>query len=134
MCLSAKAWRARMRSERFATKPCPVAISAPPVRARWARVRGQWSSDVIDALTDLLILRGPPALVRSDNRPEFVATGVRAWIETVGAKSAFIEPGLPWENGYVESCKARIQAEPRDGEIFFSLRKAQIIIEGWRTH
>ena len=61
------------------------------------------STDVIDALTDLSILRGPPAFVRSDNGPEFVARDVRNWIEAVGAKTAFIEPGSPWENGYARA-------------------------------
>jgi len=92
------------------------------------------STDVIDALTDLFILRGPPAYVRSDDGPEFVAKDVRAWIEAVGAKTAFIEPGRPWENGYVESFNARMRDELLNGEIFFSLREAQIIIEGWRNH
>ncbi len=69
------------------------------------------STDVIDALTDLFILRGPPAFVRSDNGPEFVAKDVRAWIKAVGARTAFIEPGSPWENGYVESFNARFRDE-----------------------
>lgn len=64
------------------------------------------SLDVIDALTDLFILRGPPEFVRSDNGPEFVAQKVKDWIGAVGAKTAYIEPGSPWENGYVESCSA----------------------------
>ena len=92
------------------------------------------STDVIDALTDLFILRGPPAFVRSDNGPEFVAKDVRAWIEAVGAKTDFIEPGSPWENGHVESFNARMRDELLNGEIFYSLREAQIIIEGWRKH
>ena len=92
------------------------------------------STDVIDALTDLFILRGPPAFVRSDNGPEFVARDVRAWIAAVGAKTAFIEPGSPWENGYVESFNARFRDELLNREIFYSLREAQIIIEGWRKH
>jgi transposase InsO family protein len=90
--------------------------------------------DVIDALTDLFILRGPPAFVRSDNGPEFVAMGVRAWIEAVGAKTAFIAPGSPWENGYIESFNARFRDELLNWELFYSLREAQIIIEGWRKH
>lgn len=65
------------------------------------------STDVIDVLTDLFILRGSPSYVRSDNGPEFVANAVRAWIEGAGAKTAYIEPGSPWENGYVESFAAR---------------------------
>ena len=92
------------------------------------------STDVIDALTDLFILRGPPAFVRSDNGPEFVAKDVRAWIESVGARTAFIEPGSPWENGYVESFNARFRDELLNRELFYSLREAQIIIEGWRKH
>ena len=92
------------------------------------------STDVIDALTDLFILRGPPAHVRSDNGPEFVAKDVRAWIEAVGAKTAFIEPGSPWENGYVESFNARLRDELLNRELFYSLREAQIIIESWRKH
>ena len=92
------------------------------------------STDVIDALTDLFILRGPPAFVRSDNGPEFVARDVRNWIEAVGAKTAFIEPGSPWENGYVESFNARFRDELLNRELFYSLKEAQIIIEGWRKH
>ena len=92
------------------------------------------SSDVIDALTDLFILHGPPAYVRSDNGPEFVAQVVRDWIAAVGAKTTYIEPGSPWENGYVESFNARFRDELLNREIFYSLREAQIIIEGWRKH
>ena len=92
------------------------------------------STDVMDVLTDLFILRGPPAFVRSDNGPEFVARDVRAWIGAVGAQTAFIEPGSPWENGYIESFNARFRDELLNREIFYSLREAQIIIEGWRKH
>ena len=92
------------------------------------------STDVVDALTDLFILRGPPAYIRSDNGPEFVAEKVRKWITTVGAKTAFIEPGSPWENGYCESFNSRFRDELLNGEIFYSLKEAQIIIEKWRVH
>ena len=92
------------------------------------------STDVIDVLTDLFILRGPPNYVRSDNGPEFVAKAVRAWIEAVGAKTAYIEPGSPWENGYVESFNARFRDELMDGEIFVSLAEARTVIEDWRQH
>ena len=92
------------------------------------------STDVVDALTDLFILRGPPAYIRSDNGPEFVAEKVRKWITTVGAKTAFIEPGSPWENGYCESFNSRSRDELLNGEIFYSLKEAQIIIEQWRKH
>ena len=61
------------------------------------------SMEVIDALTDLFILRGFPAHIRSDNGPEFIAEAARDWVKAVGAKTAYIEPGSPWENGYCES-------------------------------
>ena len=92
------------------------------------------SIDVVDALTDLFILRGPPRFIRSDNGAEFVAENVRAWIAAVGAKTAFIEPGSPWENGYCESFNARFRDELLNSELFYSLREAQILIEKWRRH
>jgi transposase InsO family protein len=91
-------------------------------------------ADVIDVLSDLFILRGVPGHVRSDNGPEFVAKAVQAWITAVGAKTAYIAPGSPWENGYVESFNARLRDELLNGEIFFTLKEARIIIEGWRQH
>ena len=99
------------------------------------RVRRKLSStDVIDVLTDLFIMRGPPAYIRSDNGPEFVAEAVRGWIAAVGAQTAYIEPGSPWENGYVESFNARLRDELLNGEIFYSLKEAQVVIEQWRRH
>ena len=92
------------------------------------------STDVIDTLTDLFILRGIPAYIRSDNGPEFVAQAVRDWIKVVGAKTAYIEPGSPWENGYCESFTARFRDELLNGEVFYTLKEAQIIIEQWRRH
>ncbi|MEM9912732.1 MAG: IS3 family transposase [Pseudomonadota bacterium] len=92
------------------------------------------SGNVIDALSDLFILRGVPSFIRSDNGPEFVAQAVQGWIKAVGAKTAYIEPGSPWENGYCESFNARLRDEFLNGEIFYSLREAQILIEEWRKH
>jgi transposase InsO family protein len=92
------------------------------------------SIDVIDVLSDLFILRGVPSHVRSDNGPEFVARAVQEWIAAVGAKTAYIQPGSPWENGYVESFNARLRDELLDGEIFYTLREAKIVIESWRRH
>ena len=92
------------------------------------------STEVIDALTDLFILRGVPAYIRSDNGSEFIAEAVRDWIKAVGARTAYIEPGSPWENGYCESFNGRMRDELLNGEIFYSLREAQIIIERWRCH
>ncbi len=91
------------------------------------------STDVLDALTDLFILRGPPEYIRSDNGPEFIAQKVRDWIGAVGAKTAYIEPGSPWENGYCESFNARFRDELLNGEIFYGLREAQILIKNGAT-
>lgn len=92
------------------------------------------SRDVIDVLTDLFILRGPPAFIRSDNGAEFVAEAVREWIAAVGTKTAYIEPGSPWENGYCESFNARLRDELLDREIFYTLKEPQVLIEKWRVH
>jgi putative transposase len=92
------------------------------------------SIDVIDVLTDLFILRGVPAFIRSDNGPEFVAEVVQKWIKAGAAKSAYIVPGSPWENRYCESFNGRFEDELLSGEIFYSLQEAQIIIEQWRRH
>jgi putative transposase len=90
--------------------------------------------DVIDVLCDLFICRGIPGHIRSDNGPEFIAKAVRGWISAVGAKTAYIAPGSPWENGYIESFNARLRDELLNGEIFYSLREAKIVIESWRRH
>jgi putative transposase len=90
--------------------------------------------DVIDVLSDLFILRGVPGHIRSDNGPEFVAKAVRAWIGAVGAKTAYIEPGSPWENGYCESFNSKLRDELLKGEIFYSLKEARVVIESWRHH
>jgi transposase InsO family protein len=92
------------------------------------------SVDVLDVLSDLFILRGIPGHVRSDNGPEFAAKAVREWIAAVGAGTAYIEPGSPWENGYVESFNSRLRDELLDGEVFYSLAEARVVIESWRRH
>jgi putative transposase len=92
------------------------------------------STDVIDVLSDLFILRGVPGHIRSDNGPEFIAKAVREWIAAVGARTAFIEPGSSWENGYCESFNAKLRDELLNGELFYSLAEARIVIESWRQH
>lgn len=92
------------------------------------------SADVIDALTDLFILRGIPDHVRSNNGPEFIADAVRDWITAVGSNTAFITPGSPWENGFIESFNARLRDELLNGEIFYTLKEARIVIENWQRH
>ena len=92
------------------------------------------SADVIETLAELMLERGTPAHIRSDNGPEFVAKAVREWIAAVGASTAYIEPGSPWENGYVESFNSKLRDELLNGEIFYSLKEARILIEAWRRH
>ena len=92
------------------------------------------SADVIDALADLFIRHGVPAHVRSDQGPEFVAEAVNEWIAGVGAMTAYIERGSPWENGYVESFNARLRDELLDGEVFNTVAEARVLIEAWRQH
>ena len=92
------------------------------------------ATDVIDVLSDLFILRGVPEHIRSDNGAEFTANAVQDWMTAVGAKTAYIAPGSPWENGFIESFNARLRDELLDGEIFYSLKEAQVIIESWRRH
>jgi putative transposase len=89
--------------------------------------------DVIDMLSDLFILRGVPAHIRSDNGPEFVAKAVRDWVSAVGAKTAYIEPGSPWENGDCESFNSKLRDELLKGEIFYTLKEAKIVKAGGAT-
>ena len=90
------------------------------------------SEHVLDRLAELFVERGAPTYLRSDNGSEFTATAVREWLERVGVKTPFIELGSPWENGYVESFNGKLRDELLNGEIFYTLREAQVIIERWR--
>jgi putative transposase len=90
------------------------------------------SQDVIDELFNLFISRGIPEHIRSDNGPEFTAKAVRNWLERLGVKTLFIEPGSPWENGYVESFNGKLRDELLDREIFTTLEEAKVLIEQWR--
>ena len=90
------------------------------------------SSDVIETLTELMVVRGVPDHIRSDNGPEFTATAIRDWLGKVGAKTLYIEPGSPWENGYVESFNGKLRDELLDREIFYTLQEVQILTEQYR--
>jgi putative transposase len=90
------------------------------------------SSDVIDVLSDLFILRGVPEHITPDNGAGFVAKAVQDRTAAVGAKTADIEPGSPWENGYIESVNARIRDELLNGDIFSMIAEARVIFESWR--
>ena len=91
------------------------------------------SYDLIETLADVMLIHGVPEHIRSDNGPEFVAKKLRSWLSAVGAKTLYIEPGSPWENGYCESFNGKLRDECLNGEIFYSLKEAQIIIERWRV-
>ena len=92
------------------------------------------SADVIDVLADLFIARGTPGFVRSDNGGEFTAAAVKGWITGVRASTAYIEPGSPWENGYVESFNGKLRDELLNTEVFNTLAEAKVLIEQWRRH
>ena len=88
--------------------------------------------DVLDNLYELFISRGTPEHIRSDNAPEFTAKAVREWLSRTGVGPLYIEPGSPWENGYVESFIGKLRDELLNGEIFDTLLEAKVVIENWR--
>jgi transposase InsO family protein len=92
------------------------------------------ANDVLETLSNLFITEGVPEYIRSDNGSEFTAKAFREWIESIGVKTAYIEPGSPWENGYNESFNGKLRDELLNREIFYSLKEAQVLIEQWRRH
>ena len=90
--------------------------------------------DVLAVLTELFTQRGAPKHIRSDNGAEFTAQPVRDWLGRIDVKTLYIEPGSPWENGYNESFNGTLRDELLNGEIFYSLKEAQTLIECWRQH
>jgi transposase InsO family protein len=90
------------------------------------------SEDVLERLAWLFVTRGVPKHVRSDNGPEFAARTVREWLKRIGVGTLFIEPGSPWENGYVESFNGKLRDELLDREIFYTVTEAKVLIERWR--
>ena len=90
------------------------------------------SDDVLHCLTDLFIKHCTLEQIRSDNGPEFTAKAVRAWLGRIGVKTLFIKPGSPWENGYNESFNGKLRDELLNGEIFYTLKEAKVMIERWR--
>ena len=98
---------------------------------RVARRLGRY--EVIETLADVMLFRGVPEHIRSDNGAEFVAKEVRKWLAKVGTGTLYITPGSPWENGYCESFNGKLRDECLNGEIFYSLKEAQVVIEKWRV-
>jgi putative transposase len=86
------------------------------------------NQDVIDLLFDLFIFRGIPEHIRSYNGPEFTARAIRRWLGRLGIKNLFIEPGSPWENGYIESFNGKLRDELLNREIFTTLEEAKVLI------
>lgn len=92
------------------------------------------SLDVIEVLSELFITRGLPEYIRSDNGPEFTSQAIRKWLNSLEVAPLFIEPGSPWENGYNESFNGKLRDELLNGEIFYTLQEAKIMLERWRIH
>jgi len=94
--------------------------------------RRSWrNNDVIELLADLMFIHGTPEYLRSDNGSEFTAKKIRKWLESIGIITAYIEPGSPWENGFVESFNARMRDEFLNGELFGNMFEAQVLIKRW---
>ena len=106
------------------TRQCLAIHVARRIRAR----------DAIDVFADLMEIHGIPEHIRSDNGPDMVAKRLRQWLARLGTKAVTIAPGSPWENGYCESFNGKLRDELLNGEIFYTLREAQVIIEQWRVH
>jgi len=90
------------------------------------------TQDVIDLLFNLFICRGIPEHIRSDNGPEFTAKAIRSWLNRLDIKTLYIEPGSPWENGYIESFNGKLRDELLNREVFTTLEEARVLIEQWR--
>ena len=90
------------------------------------------NSTVLERLAELFVQRGTPVYLRSDNGPELTAKAVREWLDRVGVQTLYIEPGSPWENGYVESFNGKLRDELLNREIFYTLTEAKVLVEGWR--
>jgi transposase InsO family protein len=90
------------------------------------------ADDVLECLAGLFVRHGVPEYIRSDNGSEFTAKAVRHWLSRIGVQTLYIEPGSPWENGYIESFNGKLRDERLNGEIFYTLKEAQVLIEWWR--
>ena len=99
----------------------------------WIEVARKLNSiNVLECLGELFVQRGTPSYLRSDNGSEFTAKLVRSWLERLQVKTLFIEPGSPWENGYIESFNGKLRDELLNREIFETLQEAKVLIESWR--
>ena len=106
------------------TRECLASVVARRIR----------SQDVRLILADLFLSRGIPTHIRSDNGPEFIARKLRHWLNVLQVAPLYIEPASPWENGYVESFNGKMREQFFNGELFYTLKEAQIMTQSWRTH
>jgi len=106
------------------TRECLASVVARRIR----------SQDVLLILAELFLSHGIPTHIRSDNGPEFIARKLRQWLTALQVAPLYIEPGSPWENGYCESFNGKMRDQLLNGELFYTLKEAQIIIERWRIH
>ena len=91
------------------------------------------AADVLDVLAELMLTRGVPRHIRSDNGPEFIALAIRRFLEHTGVGTLYIEPGAPWQNGYAESFGGRLRDELLNAELFADLREAKVLSSMWRN-
>lgn len=106
------------------TRECLASVVARRIR----------SQDVLLILADLFLSRGMPMHVRSDNGPAFIALKLRHWLKNLDVTLLYIEPGSPWENGSIESFNGKMRAQFLNGELFYTLKEAQIMTERWGRH
>jgi transposase InsO family protein len=104
------------------TRECPATFVARSIKAE----------DVLNQLFNLFVFRSVPEHIRSDNGPEFIAKAVRKWLNQMAVKTLFIEPGSPWENGYIESFNGKMRDELLNRDIFTTLEEAKVLINQWR--
>ncbi len=90
------------------------------------------SMDVLETLSEQFLIHGAPEYIRSDNGSEFTASLIREWLARLEVQTLYIEPGSPWENGYIESFNGKFRDEFLNGEMFYTLKEAQVLIESWR--
>jgi putative transposase len=120
-------WACRVRMLNLIDEHSRECLTIRPER-RWS------SAKVIEALANVMVLKGVPEHIRSDNGPEFVARDLRKWLAGTGARTLYIEPGSPWENGYCESFNSKLRDEFLSGEIFYSMKEIRVLAERWRVH
>ena len=92
------------------------------------------SIQVIEQLANAMVVHGIPEYIRSDNGPEFIAKDLRKWLSGIGVKTAYIEPGSPWENGFCESFNGTFRDNLLNGELFYSLKEARVVVGEWVKH